>query len=166
MGASLLAGCAGMSPPAVPLLLQVPAGQTLFLEAHARGVQVYRCESAGADDPRVSWVLVGPDAILYDASGQVIGKHYAGPTWESKDGSKVVGAVAAKIDSPDPGSVAWLLLTAASVSGPGVLAHTASVQRVDTAGGKPAAADCNAASTGAQVRVPYQAEYYFYAAAS
>jgi FtsP/CotA-like multicopper oxidase with cupredoxin domain len=162
---SLLGGCASSAAPAVPLLLQVPPGQTLVLAAQARGVQVYRC-AAAADGTPAAWLLVGPDAILYDDDGQVIGKHFAGPTWEAKDGSRVVGTVAAKVDSPDAASVPWLLLDATSTGGPGVLARATHVQRLATAGGKPSAVDCNASTIGAQVRIPYQARYYFYAAGS
>jgi hypothetical protein len=44
-----------------------------------------------------------------------IGKHYAGPHWESTDGSKVVAAVKERADAPAAGAIPWLLLTAKSV---------------------------------------------------
>ena len=36
-------------------------------------------------------VPAAPDASLLDAKGQVIGKHFAGPSWQANDGSIVVG---------------------------------------------------------------------------
>lgn len=48
-----------------------------------------------------------------------IGKHYAGPTWEGKDGSKVVGEVNARDNGPDPNAIPWPLLSAKSKSGTG-----------------------------------------------
>jgi len=49
-------------------------------------------------------------------AGNKIAKHYAGTTWESNDGSKVVGEVKAKDNGPDPNAIPWLLLSAKSTS--------------------------------------------------
>ena len=61
----------------------------------ADGVQIYECRKA-ADASFPAWVFVAPDAKLVDAGGMPMGHHYAGPTWEAPDGSKVVGVVKAK----------------------------------------------------------------------
>jgi len=90
-------------------------------------------------------------------------RHYAGPTWEANDGSKVVGEVKARADAPDADAIPWLLLTAKSTSGSGVLASTLSVQRVQTAGGKAPASGCGPAQAQQEIRVPYTATYYFFA---
>lgn len=37
------------------------------------------------------WTFAGPDAKLTDKSGKQVGKYYAGPTWESSDGSSMEG---------------------------------------------------------------------------
>ena len=55
-----------------------------------------------------------------------------GPTWESNDGSRVVGEVAQR--SPVQGAVPWLLLSAKSNEGAGVLASAKYIRRVDTIG--------------------------------
>ena len=55
----------------------------------------------------------------YDEHGAVIGHHFAGPTWKTGDESEVTGKVTAKVNSPDPNSVPWLLLTATGHSGRG-----------------------------------------------
>ncbi len=66
---------------------------------------------------------------LFDVTGKRIGKHYAGPTWESYDGSKVVGEVKARSDGPDATRSRGCCSSAKSTSGDGVLGQTASIQR-------------------------------------
>ncbi|HYB41405.1 MAG TPA: DUF3455 domain-containing protein [Candidatus Methylomirabilis sp.] len=165
---ALVAGCAATTAgtvPAVPEALRVPATQVVSLETRARGVQIYECRASREDAARFEWAFVAPEADLFDGDGKKIGKHYAGPTWESIDGSAVVGEVKARDSGPDPDAIPWLLLTAKSTSGTGVLARTQSIQRLQTAGGKaPPAEGCTRAQAGKEARVPYQAAYYFYAA--
>src|SRR5215813_3480669 len=65
--------------------VQVPPGNQLAFHAYALGVQIYRWNGT-------TWDFVAPMATLFaDASysGEV-GIHYAGPTWESNSGSKVI----------------------------------------------------------------------------
>src|SRR5215510_803225 len=66
-----------------------PDKLSIFRVVSATGVQVYTCtrNPAGA----TGWVLRGPDAQLFDPQNKPVGKHYAGPTWEGLDGSKVIG---------------------------------------------------------------------------
>lgn len=150
--------------PAVPESLKVPATQVLALEAHAAGVQIYTCSAGKADPARFEWVFKAPEADLWDGNGKKIGKHYAGPTWESFDGSKVVGEVVAKDDGPDAGAIPWLLLRAKSTSGNGVFGTTLSVQRLSTVGGKAPAEGCDKTQSGKEARVAYKARYTFFAA--
>ncbi len=147
-----------------PQDLRVPAGQVLVLKAQATGVQVYECRAGQDDAAHFSWVLKAPEAKLLDERGSPIGRHFAGPTWEAADGSRVIGEVKARSDSPDAGAIPWLLLSAKSNSGTGILGKVLSVQRLNTVGGKAAADGCDAAHTGAEQRVSYKAEYDFYAA--
>jgi hypothetical protein len=146
----------------IPPPLQVPTDAALTLRAHAAGAQIYQCRADKDDPARVAWQLKEPEADLFDHAGKKIGKHYAGPTWEATDGSKVTGEVAAHADSPDPNSIAWLLLRAKSTSGSGVFGHVRFIQRLHTAGGNAPPDGCNQGSAGAEVRVPYKAEYWFY----
>jgi hypothetical protein len=154
---------AALVPPVTPPSLAVPAGQKLVLAVLAKGDQIYRCSAKAGG--AFEWVLEAPKAELFDERGQVIGEHYAGPTWEAIDGSKVVGQVKQKADSPDQGAIPWLLVEVTSNVGAGVLAKVKSVQRVDTWGGKASKEGCDAAHAGAESRVGYRARYYFYEAA-
>src|SRR5258707_1523116 len=75
----------------VPEKLHVPSGNKLALELHATGVQIYTCQPKKDDAAQFEWALKAPDARLVDAQGTQVAHHYAGPTWEAQDGSKVVG---------------------------------------------------------------------------
>ena len=164
---ALVAGCATSEvgpAPIVPDELKAPAAQTLSLETRAAGVQIYDCKPSKDDPARFEWVFKAPEAVLYDANGNQIGRHYAGPTWESNDGSKAVGETKAHRDSPDVNAIPWLLLSVRSASGAGALGRTLSVQRLDTVGGKAPADGCSPTQAGNVARVPYSARYYFYVA--
>jgi hypothetical protein len=168
--AALLAGCASApstaptppAPPEVPAALRPAAGETLFLEALATGVQIYECTTKPDDAATYVWIFRSPEASLADAAGKRLGKHYAGPTWESLDGSTVVGEVKGRDPGPDPQAIPWLLLTAKSTTGTGVFAQTKSIQRVQTAGGAAPSQPCSVANATQLARVPYTAKYYFY----
>src|SRR5436305_4774322 len=96
--------------PEVPAALQVPAGNKVEFHAYASGVQIYVWTGS-------SWVFKAPEAVLFDSDGNVVGIHYAGPTWESESGSKVVGTRLAG-STVDAAAIPWLLLQAKTVEGP------------------------------------------------
>src|SRR5258706_6969382 len=70
----------------------VPDGQMLLLKGVVKGVQLYVCAASGGDAPSYAWTLKGPNASVYNADGIKIGSLRGGPTWESVDGSSVVGS--------------------------------------------------------------------------
>ena len=149
---------------AVPIGLKAPDSQVLAISAHATGAQIYTCTPDKDQPTRFAWILKAPEAVLSDHSGRTLGKHYGGPTWEATDGSKVVGEVIATIDAPGGTSIPWLLLRARSTSKTGVFSAIASIQRVRTHGGTAPATGCDKDTAGHEARVPYSAEYLFYAA--
>jgi hypothetical protein len=157
-------GQAHLQPPDVPSAIKVAEGNKAFLVGHAVGVQIYSCDATATS---FGWTLIAPRANLYDRHGKLIATHYAGPTWEAKDGSKVVGRREAGINV-DATAIDWLRLSAASTAeGPDGdrLANTTFIQRVNTTGGRaPAAADCNATTAGTRIEVPYTADYVFWKA--
>jgi len=160
---TLLAGCASpapLVPPTVPATLQAPVGQVPYLEALATGVQIYECSQKA--DGSFEWAFKAPEATLASRTGQPLGKHYAGPTWESTDGSTVVGEVKARDPGPTPTAIPWLLLGAKAHAGSGIFTAAQSIQRVATAGGLAPAEPCNAGTLRQVARVPYTATYYFY----
>ena len=154
-----------ISRPDVSEKINAPAGENVVLLAHASGSQIYVCQPG--TDGKLAWTLKAPDAELRDQHGAVIGRHYAGPTWKDNDGSEVRGKAVGKVDSPEPDSIPWLLVTATGHSGSGILSAVTSIQRVHTKGGvAPAAAACNASKQNGEVKSSYTADYYFYAPAT
>jgi hypothetical protein len=144
----------------VPKELQPPANEQLLLQVHAKGDQIYTCKADGA---QIAWTLKAPEAQLIDKTGQPFGKHFAGPSWEANDGSRVMGKAVANAPSPDADSIPWLLVTVVSRSGEGVLAGVTSIQRINTKGGKAPTSACNAAHAEQDYRAPYSADYVFFA---
>jgi hypothetical protein len=142
----------------VPKELQPPANEQVLVQVHAKGDQIYTCKGDGA---QFTWVLKAPEAQLTDKSGKPFGKHFAGPSWEANDGSRVTGKAVANAPAPD--SIPWLLVTVVSHSGEGVLARATSIQRINTKGGKAPASGCDAAHAGQEERSPYSADYVFLA---
>ncbi|TMH88343.1 MAG: DUF3455 domain-containing protein, partial [Betaproteobacteria bacterium] len=78
----------------------------------AKGVQIYECRARKDQVGGYEWAFVAPEADLFDAGGNRIGRHHAGPHWESTDGSKVLGTVKERADAPAADTIPWLLLTA------------------------------------------------------
>src|SRR5262245_44561988 len=146
------------SPTGVPGQIQPDTDSNkVFLIGHGVGVQIYTCNGA-------VWSAAVPRANLYGDNGKLIIKHFAGPSWQATDGSKAVGTVVNKV-TVDPSAIPWVLLSATTTPGPDGdrLVDTTFIQRLDTTGGlTPPAADCNAATAGTVVEVPYTAEYVFW----
>ena len=149
-------------PAAAPAAIAVPVPSRVVLQLRGKGVQIYACRAKPSDGEVFEWTLVGPEAELFDAQGKALLKHSAGPTWESSDGSRVVGKVEAKADAPDSDAIPWLLLSAKTSGSAGILSHVSFVQRLDTQAGKAAPAGCDALHADAEQRVAYAATYYFY----
>lgn len=153
---------ASMASSTVPEKLQVSAGESLLLKAQAKGVQIYQCKAKAENPKRWEWSLKAPKADLFDDKGEKIGKHYGGPTWEANDGSKVVGEVKERANSPEKDAIPWLLLTAKSHEGKGIFSKVTSIQRLDTSGGKAPSTGCDESKKNAEVQVGYGADYYFF----
>ena len=142
-----------------PTALAPPAPARLAVRTVADGVQIYACEAVKES---YDWVLKGPEAALFDETGRQVGKHFAGPSWQSLDGSLVTGELVAKAPSPNPDAIAWLLLRAKSHTGSGQFGSVSYVQRVQTKGGAAPSSGCDAAHLHQEVRMRYSAEYLFY----
>ena len=142
--------------PKVPKEIRVPGGNKVFLVGHATGDQIYTCNNDSV------WGSPTPDAELKGDNGEVI-NHFAGPTWEAEDGSKVVGKLPPVASvTPDPTAIPWLLLRAKPPlpnDPSGLLANTTFIQRVATTGGLPPANPC---TPGEVKPVGYTADYYFW----
>src|SRR3954449_12128016 len=98
---------AGPPAPVVPGEIQVEHGNKVFLVGHGVGVQIYSCNATASG---FAWGFVAPRADLYNDHGKLIITHFAGPSWQAKDGSKVVGHLIRPV-TVDRTAIPWLLLS-------------------------------------------------------
>jgi hypothetical protein len=153
--------------PDVPETLKVPEGYKVSFHAYATGFQSYVATPSPNDPTKLVWTFTGPQAVLMDSDGKVVGIHYAyagpaRPAWESESGSLVVGSRTVAPVIVDPTAVPWLVLDGIQSEGPGIFEGTTHIQRVNTTGGlAPATPPTH---LGQEARVAYTAEYYFYRA--
>ncbi|WP_395672471.1 DUF3455 domain-containing protein [Inquilinus sp.] len=162
--------CGALPAAAAPAPdLPSPADARLLFTAAATGVQIYRSADTGG---ALHWELEAPLARLTGPrlAGQdgqdVTIYHYAGPSWEAADGSKVARDPAVPVVSAppaDPADIPALLIAVAADPAAGILDHVAYVERLATHGG--AAPATPPARAGTRIGVPYTATYAFFAKA-
>jgi hypothetical protein len=163
-----LFGCGSMmsqqlAAPSVPAAVAVPAGHRVVSVLKGEGLLTYECRANAAGAATLfGWSPPAPDATLKAANGAIVGKYYAGPTWDHNDGSKVTGKQLAV--SPATSGIALQLVQANPATGNGLFNGITYIQRLNTVGGTPAGS-CDSANVGAKQVVRYVADYYFYKAA-
>lgn len=143
----------------LPDAIKVPGGHQAFLSVHAQGEQIYQCQGK---DGGYLWQIQAPDARLYDDQGRIVGKHYEGPVWEYREGSRVQGKILARFDKSVESAIAWLLVEIVGHRGHSVFAETRYIQRINTQGGLPPDSGCDGNHLGREKRVAYTADYVFY----
>jgi hypothetical protein len=154
---ALIGSCVG---PAASQTAPVPdavaaKGEATVLTVHAEGAQVYDCKAG--EGGRLAWQFREPIATLMQ-DGKTVGRHYAGPTWEHADGSRVVGKPIGRADGATAKDIPWLKLEVVEARGAGALAGVTAIQRLNTKGGQFDGA-CDKA--GATYAAPYAADYVF-----
>src|SRR5258706_314825 len=83
---------AAAEPAGVSDKLGASADEKLAFVLNAQGMQIYSCKPSAKDPYAYAWAFVAPEATLLE-KGVSVGRHYAGPTWESSsDRSSVQGA--------------------------------------------------------------------------
>lgn len=128
----------------------------------AVGVQKYKAQQkAGAST--YEWVLVGPQADLYDNRNAKVGTHGVGPHWQLSPKDSIFAqqfAPPRTAPSSEPNTVDWLLLMPKAGTTPtGIFKNVSYIQRIATKGGKaPATLPTSATET---VEVQYTAIYRF-----
>ena len=145
----------------LPEAIRAPAGTMQKMVAVGSGELTYECREKKDMAGAFEWALVGPVATLKTKSGEVVGKYYAGPTWESVDGSKVTGKQLAVAPSA-PGNIPMQLVKADPAIGMGAMQGISHIQRLQTVGGVAPADACMMANKGERKQVAYQADYVFY----
>ena len=172
-----------VTPPPVPTVIQVPAGNKAFFEGHAVGTQNYSCLPSSTG---VAWTLFGPQATLFDDDVKQVMTHFLSPnpfdnagagmpraTWQhSRDTSTVWGLLVPGASSTDPhfvapGAIPWLLLQVVGAqdgpAGGDKLTPTTYIQRLNTSGGVAPSTGCTLSTdVGKRALVPYTADYFFF----
>jgi len=161
----LVTGCTSLQNTTptvnVPDKLKPRANESLAMIIPAKGVQIYECRAKKDQANTYEWAFVAPEADLVNTNGNKIGRHYAGPHWESTDGSKIAGTVRESADAPQADAIPWLLLVTKSVGSQGSFSKITSIQRVNTVGGVAPKTGCSQSTVGTTARIPYTADYYF-----
>jgi hypothetical protein len=130
------------------------SGETIVLQVHAEGAQVYECKADSGG--RLNWQFREPIATLV-AEGKTIGRHYAGPSWEI-GASAVVGKVVGRAPGATSKDILWLKLNVAEQRGGGPLKDVTTIQRINTKGGN---LDGGCDMAGLFRAEPYAADYVF-----
>lgn len=167
---ALLSACAAgpstmaMKPvdnAALPEAVRVPAGARQTMATTGVGEITYECREKANMAGAHEWVFVAPVATLFGADRKMVGKYYAGPTWEAADGSKVTGKQVA-VAPAMAGSIPLQLVKAEPAMGMGAMQGVSYIQRLNTKGGVAPAAACDASRKGQRQQVAYEADYVFY----
>jgi hypothetical protein len=138
----------------VPASIAAPDDKAVAV-VHAEGAQIYECETTSGG--KLSWAFREPIATLL-LDGKTVGRHYAGPTWESVDGSTVIGKTVGQAPGATADDIPWLKLAIESRHGSGTFAKVVTVQRINTHGG---VAHGACSQMGGLRSVPYSADYVF-----
>jgi len=146
---------------ALPEAVRVPAGQKQMMSTWATGEITYECREKKDAAGQHEWAFIGPVATLYASDRKTVGKYYAGPTWESSDGSKVTGKQVA-VAPAGAGNIPLQLVKAEPAMGSGAMTGVSYIQRVNTKGGVAPANACDAGAKGKRQTVAYEADYVFY----
>ena len=145
----------------LPEAVRAPAGQKVLMATTGVGEITYECREKKDMAGQHEWAFVAPVATLYAADRKVVGKYYAGPTWESLDGSRVTGKQLA-VAPASAGNIPLQLVKADPAMGAGAMTGVSYIQRLNTKGGVAPAVACDAAGKGKRQVVAYEADYVFY----
>lgn len=149
--ASLLTGQSLTDMPEAMTAPSEPLSRTF----HAEGAQIYECKPDS--DGRLRWEVREPIATLL-LEGKTVGRHYAGPKWESIDGSIVQAKVVSQAQGATANDIPWLKLSVTLHLGEGIFSGVTGIQRINTEGGT-AQGHCD--RPGGFLSVPYRADYVF-----
>jgi uncharacterized protein DUF3455 len=161
LAVALPAAAAISEPTGLSRAMRAPAAEEPAFMLSADGVHTYECKVLGNAPESYAWAATSPDATLYDGTHSV-GTVSANNEWSSSlDRSSVSGVIRA-MQGAGSGNLPWASLAAVPAGDSGLFAGVTSIQRVNTAGGAPPAAGCDAGTVGEEAQVAFRADYYFY----
>lgn len=162
------AGVAQADHHMVPSAVAVPDGNVVMMKTLAMGQITYECMEKKDAPGSYAWTFKIPHAYLFDTSNTQVGRYYGSPkgaTWESNDGSKVVGKqLAVTPNTATAGSIPLQLVQQNGYEGNGAMNKVTYIQRLATVGGTAPAKACAAENAGKKELVSYQADYILWMA--
>jgi hypothetical protein len=161
LAAALPAVAAIAEPPGIAAGISAPADEEAAFMLSASGAHVYHCKQTPNDPNAYAWYFTAPDATLYEGT-RTIGTHTSVNLWESASDRSSVAGVVRSTQSAGVDALPWALYRAQPLAVSGMFAGVTSIQRVNTVGGAAPATGCSAANDGAESRVAFTADYYFY----
>jgi uncharacterized protein DUF3455 len=161
LAAALPASAAIAEPPGIAVAIRASADEEPAFMLSANGVHVYQCKQTPNDPNAYAWYFIAPDATLYEGS-RTIGTHKTVNLWESTSDRSSVSGVVRSTQTAGADNLPWALYRAQPLAASGMFAGVTSIQRVNTTGGAAPTGGCDAANAGAESRVAFTADYYFY----
>ncbi|GAB6139367.1 DUF3455 domain-containing protein [Methylosoma difficile] len=143
----------------IPEAVKAPEGHVPYLSVYGEGVQIYQCT---LNNGEYAWQIQAPDAQLFDQTGSIVGKHYKGPIWEYKEGSRVQGKIIARLDITQGESIPWMLVKIIGHKGESLFTQASYISRIHTQGGLSPTGGCDSNHLGSEKRISYSADYIFY----
>ena len=153
--AAALTEPAGLVAPLRVSAVEVPA-----FVLTGDGVYTYQCRQSLTVPNAYEWGFIAPDATLYEGSRSVA-RHSSVGIYEALTDRSSVSGVVTGTQAAGVANLPWVLIRAQPLSETGIFAGVTSIQRVNTSGGVPTTG-CDANNQGAEARVAYKADYYFY----
>ena len=151
-----------LGPPAgVAATLQPSTAEQPVLALSEAGVNIFECKPRLGATGDYAWSFVAPDATLYDGVRSVA-RHTTPNLWESTDDRSSVAGFPRAAQNAGGDNLPWALYLGRSAGVDGMFAGVTSIQRVNTRGGVAPLTGCTADNAGAEQRVAFSADYYFY----
>jgi hypothetical protein len=162
LAAVSLPATSAIAPPAVPRSLQAAPDVEAAFMLSGSGVHVFECKVNGLVADAYGWSFTAPDATLYEGGSRSVGIHNVPNLWESSTDRSSVSGIINATQGAGANNLPWARLRALPLSVDGMFAGVTSIQRVNTSGGVAPAGGCGADNVGAEARIGFRADYYFY----
>jgi hypothetical protein len=148
-------------PAGIAAGLRAPDTETPAFMLTGNGVYIYECRQSALDANRYEWGFVVPDATLYDG-GRSVARHATAGLYEALGDRSSISGVVRGTQAAGTANLPWISIRAQPLAEAGLFSGVTTIQRVNTNGGAAPVTACGPANIGAEARVAYQADYYFY----
>ena len=148
-------------PAGLALGLRAPANEAPAFVLAGNGVYIYQCRQSALDPNLYEWSFIVPDATLYEGTRSVA-RHATVGLYESMSDRSSISGVVRGSQAAGTANLPWVSMRAQPLSESGMFAGVTTIQRVNTNGGAAPGGGCGPDNIGAEARVAFRADYYFY----